>query len=238
MNYRKKIIKTRCEALPSLEELKKTGLPVSWTGNEENDRKAAEYFISSRLDPQSVGFMVDILPYFCKILKEDYPEFKTEKIIKTLDIGTRTGSGANLLGQMFFGVYSRRQMTVDVLDIVNDFEEYLLETNRYINKFIFKDVEEVESKSYDYVVASHVLEHIPDVQKFATNLKRIARKKVIAYTPYNETNPIPEHFIINDEVLKSLNATNIKITDESFFWKRKDELLKTCLFTLEPTEIS
>ncbi|MEQ1849561.1 MAG: class I SAM-dependent methyltransferase [Candidatus Peribacteraceae bacterium] len=51
--------------------------------------------------------------------------------------------------------------------------------------FLTADIESMPfpNKSFDYVVSSHVLEHVPDFEKGAQELARIARKEVIIAIP-------------------------------------------------------
>jgi hypothetical protein len=206
----------------------------SWSGDSETDLNGILEALHSLWDSQSVAFMVDLIPYFLDILRNDdkHAYWITEPMT-ILDVGARTAAGSDLLGSMFFGGASRRRAVVDVLDIDPTFAEYVRATKRFVRNYIISDIADIASSSYDYVFASHVIEHIANPVPFCHELRRIARKKVICYVPYDEIDPIFSHFRVDMKTLHSIGAENIQTTDKSWHWKDPNKHQFTAFFCLD-----
>lgn len=238
---KKKIRDLKLSSVP-LDDVRKTrpsGLQGGgkWTGDDEVDRRRLLYEIEGFYDPQSLAFMVDILPYLFDALRSDDPSFSVEEPMSLLDIGSRTGVGANLLAQVFYGVWSRRKISVDVVDINPSFGEYMTATQPFIRRFICSDVADLDAASYDYVICSHVIEHVPDPVVFCDSLRRLARNRVIMYCPFEEYDPIPGHNTITKDLIMSLGGQDLVVSDKSWCWKREDRPeQKTAMFWLPGTK--
>ena len=102
-----------------------------------------------------------------------------------------------------------------------------------MRNYIVADISSIPTGSYDYVFASHVIEHIPDPIPFCEELKRIAKKKVICYTPFDEIDPIADHHTINMNKLQSIGAKRIEVTDKSWHWQHPDKHQFTVKFYLD-----
>lgn len=206
----------------------------SWSGDDQLDSVGALEALHSLWDSQSVAFMVDLIPYFLDILRDDDGHaYWIHEPMLLLDVGARTGAGSDLLGSMFFGGASRRRAVVDVLDLDPTFADYVRKTKRFIRNYIVEDISRIPAGVYDYVFASHVIEHIPDPIPFCEELKRIAKKKVICYTPFDEINPIHDHHTVNMATLQSIGARRIEVTDKSWHWKHPEKHQHTVMFYLE-----
>ncbi len=72
---------------------------------------------------------------------------------------------------------------------VDLFKEYVKEAKKekLHNEYVISDIRKMKfsPKSFDVVLASHVIEHLPskDTQRFVKDLERIAKKQVIIATP-------------------------------------------------------
>lgn len=75
---------------------------------------------------------------------------------------------------------------------VDLFEKYIRQAKKakLHNKYVISDIRKMKfpAKSFDVVIASHVIEHLPikDTNKFIKDLERIAKKQVIIATPIGE----------------------------------------------------
>ncbi|MCH8863680.1 MAG: hypothetical protein IID51_14420, partial [Proteobacteria bacterium] len=79
-------------------------------------------------DPQSIGFMIDIIPTIHKLY------FGREKLIKTLDVGARTAAGTALLSKIHHPLTNERlRLDVTALDVSGEFSERVAEKYSYID---------------------------------------------------------------------------------------------------------
>lgn len=216
-----------------LQDSQRWAFQKTWS-NDDTDLDGVMHALHSLWDAQSVSFMIDLIPYFTDILRDDDNyEYWVKDVLSFLDVGARTAAGSDLLGSLFFGGACRRQAYVDVLDIDSTFADYVKATKRFVRDYLVMDIAQVPDKSYDYVFASHVIEHISDPLPFCNELRRIAKKKVICYLPFDESNPISDHHTVDLNVLRRLGAKNIQTTDRSFHWKHPDKHQFTAMFYLD-----
>jgi hypothetical protein len=206
----------------------------SWSGDSETDLNGILEALHSLWDSQSVAFMVDLIPYFLDSLRNDdkHAYWITEPMT-ILDVGAMTAAGSDLLGSMFFGGASRRPAVVDVLDIDPTFAEYVRATKRFVRNYIVSETVEVPSASYDYVFASHVIQHSANMASYCQELRRIAKKKVICCIPFCEANPIPGCHAIDMKILQSIEAKNVQTMDKSWHWEDPVIHRLTAFFYLE-----
>ena len=129
-------------------------------------------FLLDYQNHQSISFYSDI----SFVIQKLYPG---NNFLEILDVGSRTGAGANFLGQMFsVNSYSRIKSEVTALDISDEFLEYSNSFNRYIKKYIVDDIANVKD-IYDLVVCSHTIEHVPNPDEFIKILCNLSRRHVI-----------------------------------------------------------
>lgn len=101
-----------------------------------------------------------------------------------LDVGCGQGYPIRLIKIM--GMQPKRIVGVDL------FEKYIKEAKRakLHDEYVVSDIRKMKfpAKSFDVVLASHVIEHLKptDASKFLKDLERIAKKQVIIATPIGE----------------------------------------------------
>lgn len=128
---------------------------------------------------QTMVFYMDIIAALQEIL-QGYHQ------LNILDVGARTGAGANLLGYIFSGnSYSRIKADVTALDIEDRFLVYAKKKFPWISSYIVKDINDLGG-TWDIVVCSHTIEHVPNYREFIDKLRMRAKKFVVLLAPYNE----------------------------------------------------
>lgn len=168
-------------------------------------------FFENDMTPQSIQFMIDLLP----IIRELIKKWPKQKILEVLDVGTATGAGANLLATLYKGKFFGIQMKVDALDRKNNkYEPYPKLSFPNIN-YIVADIFELDkNNTWDLVICSHTIEHMSDPFPFISELKRLARHWVLIYCPFNEHPLVPGHEIsITKEIVDNLQPSDVKIID-------------------------
>jgi 2-polyprenyl-3-methyl-5-hydroxy-6-metoxy-1,4-benzoquinol methylase len=131
-----------------------------------------------------------------------------------LDIGTRTGAGANLLAQLFYDFmwgYDVK-IKVDTTDIDSTLNEYC-KSWPYINECMNKNIFDIPDNSYDFIYCSHVIEHLDNPIEFVHKATGIARHFALFYCPYNQIDPPWYHKTIDDKVINQCNLVYVEYID-------------------------
>lgn len=125
-----------------------------------------------------------------------------KKSYSLLDIGSRTGVGSNLLGEVFSSELWGYQIkfAVDTIDISKDWNTYM-KLNPYIRQHSNKDLFSIEKDTYDVCFCSHTIEHLDDPISFVNQMKYVARYFSFVTCPYEEKDPIKGHRTITKEII-------------------------------------
>jgi SAM-dependent methyltransferase len=138
---------------------------------------------------QSTQFIIDLLPYLHEVMREHYSRSDELKLV---DIGAGSCIGTNLLAQLHSDhiIYSRLQIdAVDYTDVRRRWIRALYPKIRHR----VADVFDLPDRTWDFVVCSHVIEHLEQPRVFIEQLRRICRGFAFVYSPYEEFERIPYH---------------------------------------------
>jgi SAM-dependent methyltransferase len=72
-------------------------------------------------------------------------------------------------------------------------------------------------KTFDYVICSHVIEHVPDVEKFVSEIKRVGKRGYMEYPL------IYFEFLYNIDV--HLNIQKFDFADNCLYYNKKESLM-------------
>ncbi|MFY8150442.1 MAG: class I SAM-dependent methyltransferase [Prochlorococcaceae cyanobacterium] len=130
---------------------------------------------------QTLTFYMDIV----SVIQDLLPGYET---IRILDVGSRTGAGANLMGFVFSeNSYSRIKAEVTALDIEDRFQKYSITKFPWIKEYVVDDIFNVSS-SWDIVVCSHTIEHVYNYTEFINEMRSKTKRYLIVLAPYDEAN--------------------------------------------------
>src|SRR6266508_932568 len=147
-----------------------------------------EWF-TRRWPAQSRCFVIDYFPELQDLLLRTYTR---KNIINLLDVGAATGAGPALLGDLFATDMLWCRVKVDAIDLSD--KRLLFSANNYRSfNYLVGDVFHLAESSYHIVTCSHVLEHVPEPDRFIAQLRKVARDYVIVYAPYAEKELIEGH---------------------------------------------
>lgn len=175
-----------------------TGLPLSKdNGGSEN----AEAWLRDiwRFDKQSLAFLIEVLPYFYEYAATHVTLGKSYEL---LDIGPRTGSASNFLGQLFADEQwgFKLKLIIDTLDLNPSWNEHI-KIQPFIREHSNINLFDVPENSYDFCFCSHTLEHVDDPIAFVGHMKKVAREFSFITCPFNEVQPIPGHHTVTKEII-------------------------------------
>ncbi|WP_242912258.1 class I SAM-dependent methyltransferase [Brevundimonas pishanensis] len=166
-----------------------------------------------RCDSQSLHFYGDISSFISRRIKG----FLT---LSLLDVGARTGIGTALLRLLHhpLAFTSLKLDPVTGLDLDPDLPRIAGQEFKDI-RAVQMDIFDLEPNSYDIVVCSHTIEHVPDMKSFIAQLEVIARQYVVLACPIDEKEPRSDGHIrtITREDLAALGYTDIEVYDSFHF---------------------
>ena len=176
--------------------------------------------------PQSMLFMLEIIP----IIHRLYDHLPEGTYKSAVDIGPQNFAGTALLSQIHAKEsFCRLKLEITAVDIEENFE-LLRQIVAPEIEFILSDIYNLTDRSWDFSIASHVIEHVPDPLKFVHRLQEISKDFVIIATPWNE-NPIitPGHVnTISKELVRDMGARDLSIFT-NYSWGKNREV---CTFWL------
>lgn len=161
-------------------------------------------------DRQSRQFMADILPTIRRYIR-NFPEGTTFDV---LDVGPGTGSGTQLLASLYETKQMGYRLNVSTTDISEHYVNYMLAFCPTVTPGV-GNIFSMDS-TYDIVIASHVIEHVPEWREFARRLQETARGAVFLCAPYREpfeTKSQTHVNIIDDEFLAAIGAEDIHLME-------------------------
>lgn len=131
-----------------------------------------------------------------RMLSKLHPEAKT-----LLDVGCGRGHWLTLVGN------ARKELQLTGCDV---FEEETVKKEFTFRKGSIYRLP-FEDQAFDIVTCHHTIEHLPDLEKAISELKRVARKQLIIVTPrqryYYYTLDLHLHFFPEKEYLQQVTGT-------------------------------
>ena len=132
--------------------------------------------------PQSELFMSELLPFIYRA----YIGIPTNALKTVLDIGPQSFGGTRLLHDLHSPAsYNKLKLAITAVDIVKSFE--LLQKLMVPGvEFLIQDIFSIEGRAWDFVLCSHVVEHVPDPLPFLARCQALAHDFVLVACPWEE----------------------------------------------------
>ncbi|MGO1119923.1 class I SAM-dependent methyltransferase [Rhodovibrionaceae bacterium A322] len=164
---------------------------------------------------QSVQFAIDLTRFLHQVMQKHYRRADT---LKLLDVGAGTAAGTELFAKLHSGRHVYSLLEVDAVDVV----PHRLKWARLMYPNIdyrVSDLFALPDNAWDFVVCSHVIEHVPEPEVFLKKLTEICRGFCFVYAPYNEIDRIPGHInTITEDLFDGYTLEALEIFN-SMGWK-------------------
>ncbi len=179
--------------------------------------------------PQSELFMVELIPFIHK----RYLAAPTNITKTVLDVGPQSFGGTRMLQAIHDPrSFCKLRLEVTAIDIVNNFE-MLQKLIAPEVEFLVQDIFSVKERVWDFVICSHVIEHVPDPMPFLRQAQSLARDFVLVACPWEE-NPLTTRGHVNTihpTFVEKAGGTDLNIYT-NYMWGKQRQV---CIFTLEGT---
>jgi 2-polyprenyl-3-methyl-5-hydroxy-6-metoxy-1,4-benzoquinol methylase len=223
--YSRKVAKREAKAYKAIHSFQsKENLSLEWFRND--------------LIPQSLTFYSELFPTLFNLLQTTKD---LGRQLNILDVGAGVGAGTNHLSEIFRGFMSGFKVNFFAIDNVFEYKNASKILYPRVNYFL-SDLKDLNSESFDFVISSHVVEHMPKSESlaFVRECYRVSKKGVLIYAPYNEPDELlnPYHLTsINNQYLELLKipvATSKLV--ESAGWVDANGSRSCICFTLQKGE--
>jgi SAM-dependent methyltransferase len=177
-------------------------------------------FVFDRWLPQIVSFAKDIYPVLEGNVKKYIENFSQCDKISLVDVGGGVGAVTEYFSsrlQRFLAVEMKKDVPVNATIVDTDLRHREFAEHFYPKcQFFAKKIDEIDDK-FDFVIASHVIEHIEEdeISDFINTLKQMAKIRCLVYAPYNEN--MVDHInaqhktSITLELIESFSPVEIKL---------------------------
>lgn len=168
------------------------------------DRKKFEFAQGA----QSAQFMIDLLPHLHRLMRTHYDRFDR---LRLLDVGAGSGAGSQLLTQLHSDVLLWSRLDVTAIDHVPWRQRWVAMLYPCIDYRVMAS-SELPAREWDFVVCSHVIEHLSDPRAMISDVIRACRGFALIYAPYKELELSPGHLsVITEETFASFEPSELHI---------------------------
>lgn len=125
--------------------------------------------------------------------------------------------------------YTKLKLSVSALDITRRFEQFK-DIVAPETEFLVSDIFDVKGRAWDFIIASHVIEHVHEPLKFVRQLQSLAHDFVIIACPWNEFPLTTAQHVttVTKELTRQMGARDLQIFT-NYSWGKTREV---CLFWL------
>ncbi len=178
--------------------------------NARPDRRKFEYASGA----QSIQFMADLLPFLHDKMVRHYDRSDE---LNVLDVGAGSAAGTHLLAQLHTDDIIWSRLRVDAVDHVPWRQRWVAVHYPHVNYQVTAS-SALPSRHWDFVVCSHVVEHLADPLTMIDDVLRSCRGFAFIYAPYNEVALSPGHLsVITEETFLRHGACEIHVMDSMGF---------------------
>ena len=138
---------------------------------------------------QSAQFIIDIVPYLHQVMLQHY---RRSDELTLVDVGPGSCIGTNLLASLHSDDVIYSKLKIDAIDYTNVRERWATALYPKIN-YRVEDLFDQPDRQWDFVICSHVIEHLDEPRPFIDALRRICKGFAFIYSPFEELDRIPYH---------------------------------------------
>lgn len=181
--------------------------------------------------PQSKLFMAELIPVIHRL----YMDLPTNAQKTVLDVGPSSFGGTALLADLHTQKsFNKLKLKVSAVDIIDDFrpvQELLAPTV----EFFVQDIFTIDNRVWDFIICSHVIEHVPSPSVFLQQLQSLARDFVLVACPWAEKPLTTKGHIntIDDEFVRAVGGRDLQVFVNYCWGKQR----KVCSFWISGSAV-
>lgn len=164
---------------------------------------------------QSIQFMADLLPHLHSRMTRHYDRFER---LKLLDVGAGSGAGSQLLAQLHSDTKVWSHLDITAIDYVDWRSRWVAMHYPRIDYRVMPS-SSLPAREWDFVVCSHVIEHLEDPRAMIADILRACRGFAFIYAPYNEVELSPGHLsTITEATFEGFGESEIHLAASMGFY--------------------